>query len=434
MTETLIRNADGSLRDTKMSMAVIFGIGFAVRMSLILGTLRGARYGGAETYNIALSLARNGTYADAYGHGVGPTAHIAPLLPIILAIIIRVAGVGLIGYVMQTTLAAIVTAAAFGLLPALAVTCRLGILPGVAAGLIGAIAPVNYWPQLSGIWDAPYTMLGLVGLCVLFSGYWIEGIFPIRGAILLGLISGILCLLNPTILQVLVGWFIFGALRFKTNRLEFFRFMAIIGLLTVLLLCPWAFRNFRTLGQVVWTRSDFGLELQVSNNDHATPDLERNVRSPDFSHPYTQPRERQQVRQLGELAYQQTKRKQALTWISSHRAKFIQLTVFRVMLFWFPAMQRWWQSFAEAIMTVLAVAGIMDLLHKKHPCSAMLLAILVFYPMVYTLIQVSPRYRLPLEPILILLGCVFIRNYRRPSTNIEGGRNSPERSVAALDG
>jgi hypothetical protein len=73
---------------------------------------------GAEPYSIALSLARNGTYADAFGQGVGPTT---PILPIILAIIIRVAGVGLAGYLVQTTLAAIVAAMAFALLPALAV-------------------------------------------------------------------------------------------------------------------------------------------------------------------------------------------------------------------------------------------------------------------------------------------------------------------------
>jgi len=82
----------------KFWIAIIFAIGLIVRVSLILLTLHNidfARAIEAEPYKIALSLVNNGTYADAYGHGVGPTAHTAPLLPIILAIIINVAGVGL---------------------------------------------------------------------------------------------------------------------------------------------------------------------------------------------------------------------------------------------------------------------------------------------------------------------------------------------------
>jgi hypothetical protein len=159
-----------SVSNLRCWVAVIFGIGFAVRVGLIFFTLRGADYAGAEPYHIALSLANHGTYADAYGPGVGPTAHTAPVLPIILAIIIRVAGVELAGYLARTTLAAVVAAMAFALLPALAVESGLGMLSGVTAGLIGATAPINYWAQTSGIWDAPYTMLGLVGLCLLLSG------------------------------------------------------------------------------------------------------------------------------------------------------------------------------------------------------------------------------------------------------------------------
>jgi hypothetical protein len=48
-----------------------------------------------EPYLIATSLADKGTYADAFGSGTGPSAHTAPLLPMILLLIIRVVGVGL---------------------------------------------------------------------------------------------------------------------------------------------------------------------------------------------------------------------------------------------------------------------------------------------------------------------------------------------------
>jgi hypothetical protein len=400
-----------SALNLRVWMAIVFGMGLAVRTSLILVSPRSANYGG-EPYNIALSLAHHGTYADAFGSGVGPTAHISPLLPIILAIIIRVAGAGTAGHLVNSTLAAIVAASAFALLPVLAIKCRLGMLPGVTAGLVGAAAPINYWAQTAGFWDAPYTMLGLIGLCVLLSDYWIRQFFPLRVGVSLGVLSGVLCLMNATILPVLVGWCIFGMVLFGKNRRAFSRVLATVAVIILISLSPWAFRNYRTLGKGIWTRSNFGLELQLSNRDSVTANLERNVRSPDFPHPLTQPKEREKIRQMGEVAYQQAKEKEALLWIRNHPARFTQLMVLRIFFFWFPPMLRWWQSTAEALMTLLAIAGLLRLFKKNHPSAWLFLAVLAFYPAVYLFIQVSPRYRLPIEPILLLLGCFFCLDLR----------------------
>jgi hypothetical protein len=391
-------------------MAIIFGIGLAVRVGLIFIVPSHGLNAAAEPLNIALSLAKNGSYADAYGPGVGPTAHTPPLLPIILAVILRVAGPGPAGRIVRSIVASIAASMAFALLPALAVKCRLGMLPGVTAGLIGATAPMNYWPQTVGIFDAPYTMLGLTGLCVVLSGYWIGEFFPMRGAISMGVLSGVLCLLNPTILQILAGWFIFGMFLFEKNRRAFFKFMATVVLIIVIFLSPWAFRNSRTLGGAIWTRSNFGLELQVSNNDNATADAGKNDRSPNFPHPFTQLKERQKVRETGELAYMQAKKREALLWIYNHPSRFIRLAAQRIFLFWFPQMARWWQSIAEGMITLLAIAGLLRLFKKHHPSSWMFLAVVLFYPAVYLVIQVNPRYRVPIEPILFLLGCLFCRD------------------------
>jgi hypothetical protein len=389
-------------------MAMIFGIGLAVRVTLILLTLHNAVYGGGpEPYQIALSLVRHGTYADVFGPGVGTTAHTSPALPILLAIVIRVAGVGLAGYLVQTTLAAMAASMAFALLPGLAVQCGLGMPVGVAAGFIGAITPINFWAQTSGYFDAPYTMLCVVGLCVLLGSAWSRASFPLRGAVSFGVLSGVSCLLNPAVLQVLFGWCLVGVARVGKNRMAFPKFMAVAAGLILLCLSPWAFRNFRTFGTPIWTRSNFGLELQVSNNDQATADLERNVRSPDFPHPFIQVREREKVRQIGELAYQEAKKEEAGFWIRNHPARFIQLVMERIFFFWFPPMLRWWQSAAEALITILAIAGLVSLFRKKHPSSWMFAAVLVFYPAVYSIIEVSPRYRLPIEPILFLLTGFF---------------------------
>jgi hypothetical protein len=358
-----------------------------------------------EPYAIALSLANNGTYADAFGQGTGPTAHTMPVLPIVFAIIIKVAGSGLAGYLMRTILASIASSAAFALLPALAVKCRMGMSSGVIAGLIGASVPINFWNQTLTAFDAPYTMLCMVGFCVVFSSYWIEERFPIRGALIFGFLSGAICLLNPAILEVMVGWCLFGILRFTKSRRAFSVFCATVAAIIVICLSPWAYRNYKVLGSAVWTRSTLGLELSVSNNDLATAEEERNSSSRNFPHPGSQLKEREKLRQMGELAYAQARKKEALSWIHDHPARFCQLTMLRFIYWWFPRMHRWWQTIAEALMSVLAIAGLLNLFKKKHPSSWIFLAVLVFYPAVYLVIEVGPRYRLPIEPVLLILAC-----------------------------
>jgi hypothetical protein len=389
-------------------MATIFTIGVIVRVSLLSPGLHRvdlAQVSATESYSLATCLAKNGTYADAFGQGVGPTAHLAPILPILLAMIIKVTGGGLAGYLVRTILASIASSAAFALLPALPVKCRMGTSPGVTAGLIGALIPINYFNQTLTLFENPYTMLGLVGLCVMLSRRWIEERFSIRSAIPLGILSGFLCLLSPTILAVLAGWYLFGMLHFAKSRKAFSIFWATVAAIVVICLSPWAYRNYKALGAPVWTRSNFGLELAVSNNDSVTAEEEKNSILPDFPHPFIQLKEREKVRQIGELAYVQARQKEALSWIRDHPARFSQLTMLRFFYWWFPRMHRLWQTIAEALISVLAIAGLLCLFKNKHPLFWMFLAVPVFYQAVYLVIEVGPRYRVPIEPILLFLAC-----------------------------
>jgi len=404
------------LLSTKFWMMIILGVGLMVRISLVFLTLHNTdhtRMDSVEPYFIATSLAEHGTYADAFGPGTGPSAHTTPVLPLLMALIIRIVGGGLAGYLARSILSSIVSSAAYALLPLLAVRCRMGILPGVIAGLVGAAVPFNFYNQIAGDFDQPYTMLGLVIFCCLLSVYWVQASFPVRGGILLGLFCGLLCLLSPVVSQVLIACFLFGLLCFAGKRREFSIFMATVVALIVICLSPWAYRNYKALGKVIWTRSNFGLELSVSNNDNASADYEVNVMSPSSPHPFSQAKENERIRRMGELAYNQARLKEALTWIRSHPARFAQLSVQRYTLFWFPIMRRWWQTAALILISIVAIAGLFDLLRKRHPAAWMFLAILLSYPAVHTVIEVGPRYRLPIEPILLLLTgwfCVSLWN------------------------
>src|SRR5271166_5900504 len=198
---------------------------------------------------------------------------------------------------------------AFAMLPAVAVVNRIGLASGTLAGTAGALLPINYWTQTSGAFDAPYTAAVLVALCLLLGRIWTIAKFTKTEGVAFGVTAGLGCLLNPALIPVLAAWSTAAALKYRPQWRRVLTFLAVGALCALSVLAPWAIRNHRALGSFIWTRSSFGLELQVSNNDLATADLERNVRTKQFkdNHPFSSDSERAKARSAGEVAYQHSK-------------------------------------------------------------------------------------------------------------------------------
>lgn len=137
-----------------------------------------------EVTAVAMSLYEKGTFADPYCLPTGPTAHMPPFHPALLAGIYHLLGPTLAaGYVTWLVLIAC-HGAMWGMLPWLAT--RLGLSPGAGllAGVAGALLP--RWP---GYVEAPSAIaIGL--MLVAFLARW-EGLGPTRsGSLLLGAAIG----------------------------------------------------------------------------------------------------------------------------------------------------------------------------------------------------------------------------------------------------
>lgn len=393
------------LNGWKAWSAAIFVLAMLVRCAAILVASSSLGHPGGEPLAIARTLAADGRYADAFGPGVGPTAHTAPLHPLLLSLVVRTfrgSGFEDRAYELWTALAA---ALGFALLPWVAVAGGLGRSAGIVGGLAGALLPINFWSQAGGVFEAPFVALALLALLALFSPRFERGHFDVPSALKIGFAAGIALLVSPTLLPVLVAWILICLLRYPLHRRAVLRQSAVAAGCALLLLTPWAVRNHRVFGQWIWTRSNLGLELQVSNNDLATADLEYNVRQSWMAqlHPYQGSVEREKVRLMGEPAYNRAKMDQALAWIVTHRQRFAALTLQRVWLFWVPQMRRHWQSALEVLLSVCGLAGLVVAFRQRLAFATVAISILIVFPAIYYVIQVSARYRYPIEPLLFLL-------------------------------
>lgn len=373
----------------RTTMAGLFLLGLAVRLPLIVKT---AQLGYPETVNIAVSVLEHGSYADAFGPGSGTSAHCMPGHPLLVASVLAVFGKGYAAGLALGVLASAAISLTFALLPALGVACGLGFRAGLLAGIAGALVPVNYWAQTHGCFDASFTALAAVLALILIGRMWRgENASPIAS----GVVFAVGILLNALLMSVLAALAAFSWRRWR-------RYWLPAGVIAGAILLPWVVRNYLTFGEIILTRSNFGLELAASNNPYVGPNLDRNmaVYASHELHPFSSKRERELVRTMGEPAYSRMRRDQAIQWISADWSRFVRLAGARIWNLAFPRMHRPWQTGIEAIITIGAILGLL----MRSKLRTMFLATFIGYCWVFLLVQSGARYRLPLEPLMLLLG------------------------------
>jgi hypothetical protein len=176
------------------------------------------------------------------------------------------------------------------------------------------------------------------------------------------------------------------------------RHLAAASAAFLFVISPWLIRNEMALGRPV-LRSNLGLELRVSNNDEARPQMSGNAVLYRL-HPLLSPEECARVRHMGELAYNDQALLAALSWIETQPGRFTRLTIQRVLEFWFPttppAMR--WFSLALALM-----AGVGLVFLRGNPAAPVFALVFAVYPLPHYFVQVSQHYRFPIHGLVLLL-------------------------------
>jgi len=257
------------------------------------------------------------------------------------------------------------------------------------------------------VWDTCWVMLGGAALLVLFVVVQPRRPLGLFGA---GLACGAVALINPVLTSCYPVWVVYSWWRNRRDTkktLHFARCAALVLAGFVLAILPWTIRNYRTFGKVMYMRGNLPLEMWVGN----APWSDGYALSGSM-HPVVNTTEAARMVALGEFGYYQACKADLVRWWRADPTRFVTRGLKRLRWFFLgrydlpmsPEMTLV-KAASYGAPGVLALVGALALLLKRRRARVMAVTLAVF-PLIYTLCTVYVRYRLPVEPLLMLVAVV----------------------------
>jgi hypothetical protein len=383
-----------------------------------------------ESGNIAWSLASGHGFGWPLRVDTGPTAWMTPLYPLLLSAIMRVFGI----YTFPSWVAAISMNICFSTLaciPLYYTGKRIGGTGlGAGAAWLWAVFPNAILLSFQSLWDT--SLSALLGATAIWATLKLAGSARARDWSAYGFLWGVILMANAAVsslLPLLLGW---AAYRNRKTGLPFLRNAGLAC--GVLLLCcvPWTIRNYLVFHSFVPLRSTLGLQLWVGNNPQA------HVIWLGEQHPINNTPERIRYTQMGEIPYMAEKQRNAVHYMLTHPRHEAELIAGRFVMLWtggtphpiddFLKSRSTWFRFVllfNLCAAFGALCGIVFLFRGGNIYAFPLAAGPIVFPFAYYLTLALPRYRLPIDPTLMLLTAVAISEMKK-------GR--PPRSKSAKSG
>jgi 4-amino-4-deoxy-L-arabinose transferase-like glycosyltransferase len=364
-----------------------------------------------ESGNIAHSLATGHGFSSPFRVDTGPTAWMTPAFPLLLAAIFRVFG----AYTLHAWEAIVlfnILCCTLVCVPIFYAAKRIGGvgLAAVAAWL-WAIFPNAILIPVESMWDA--SISALLVATILWATLALAESERIRDWCAYGLLWGVTLMVNATLaalLPLLLGWLVYRQHLLRRERIG----RAAAAIAIVVLCCvPWTIRNYRVFHRFVPLRSVLGLQLWLGNNDQ-TQDIFRGD-----LHPIYNAAEREKYIAMGEIAYMHEKQLEAVRYMISHPAREVRLVAYRFISIWSGGTPYPLKDFIETpslgfrfilafnlLAALGALWGIFVLLRSHNAFWFPVAVFPIVYPWAYYLTLSLPRYRLPIDPIVLLLMAV----------------------------
>ena len=390
-----------------------------------------------ESGNIAHSLATGAGFASPFRVDTGPTAWMTPVYPLILAGIMKLFGT----YTFASYVAAVgmnICLSSLACFPLFFAGKRIGGA-GLAAtaAWLWAIFPNAILLTYESLWET--SLSALLGATILWATLRVAESGRVRDWSFYGLLWGFALMTNASLLSLLpllVGWAAYRRFRSGDEWMrnaavaagwpprpipafeiedEWMRNAAVAAGLALLCCVPWTIRNYAVFHTFVPLRSVIGLQLWVGNNPQAK------VVWLGEQHPIHDSSEREKYIQMGEPAYMAEKRRNAIRYILTHPAREAELIGGRFVMLWaggspspirdFFANRSLWFRYVllfNVLTALAALLGIVALVRTRSPFAFPAAVFPLVFPWAYYMTLAFPRYRHPIDPVIMLLTAVTL--------------------------
>ena len=372
-----------------------------------------------ESGNIAHSLATGGGFGSPFHVITGPTAWMTPLYPMLLAGIMRLFG----PYTFGSYIAAVafnIVASSLACVPLYFAAARIGgVRLAILSAALWAIFPNAILLTFQSLWDT--SLSAFLGASLLWATLKVAESKRESAWLAYGLLWGIALMTNASFLSLLPFLMLWAAwqLRSSCNFGLSSRNLLLAAAVVFLCCVPWTIRKYRVFHTLVPLRSVLGLQLWVGNNPQAK------VEWLGEQHPIHDTAEREKYISMGEIAYMEQKRRAAVSYIFSHPGHEATLIGGRFIALWtggslspwhdFLATRSAWFRYVLVFNIATALAALLGIvvLFRDTVSGAARFAIpvsayAIIFPCAYYMTLALPRYRSPIDPVIMLLTAVAL--------------------------
>ena len=383
---------------------------------------------GWEMGRIAASIASGHGFSSPFGPPTGPTAWEPPLYPYLTAGVFSVFGI----YSRASAFVLLALNSVFSALTCIPIflTGRRIFSEKVAVGSAWAWAllpNVMFWCTRA-VWETSLSALLLATI------FWLALTLEDREGWLpwfeFGLLWGIVALNGTSLLSFLPAAGLWAWYRRCQRGKRSLGGVILASAVFFACITPWLVRNYKTFGQFIFIRDNFGAELRLGNGNGADGTLMLYLDPP---HDWYAMR---QFEAMGELQYIAMRKRQALDFIRADYSRFSGLCFKRMVCFWAGPPKDIEPAWLGAVKNSLFLAssvlmfwGLGRALRQGKPGAWLFFWLVLLYPAVYYVVYAIPRYRHPIEPEMTVL-CVFLLTEagKRTIASPHPGRSSARES------
>lgn len=375
---------------------------------------------GFEIGRVARSIAEGQGFGSPFHGWTGPTAWYPPVYPYLLAGVFKIFGVYSVAsgicILSLNSLFAALTCVPIYFLAQRAAGRRVALW----AAWLWAVVPIFFTFDVKWAWETSLSTL-LLATALVMSTKLAEAA-DWRQWFAAGVLWGVIALTNTSLLSLMP--FSLAWSWWNSRNLVRTRGVPIAFAVMFFSCVPWMVRNHAVMGKWIFVRDNFWAEMRFGNADQS-----RGLWL-GWMNPTNNDVELAHYAKIGELPYIAEKKQATIEFIRRNPGFFANLCLRRFFLYWCDLPTNWEEDLSPHDIVVdqwsticfsaLAWTGMVLMLWRRPRFGLLLAPALLVYPCLYYIASADPRYRHPVEPVMVILGVFAIS-----ATGGRLSRNSP---------